>query len=111
MKILFLGDIVGRSGRVAVCNNLSLIKNLYKIDFIIANCDNASGGFGISRNAEQELLSAGIDVLTGGDHIWDQREVSSFINNSKKLLRPQNFPSSAPVLGFGFMIQKILKKF
>jgi hypothetical protein len=112
MKLLFLGDIVGKSGRSAVIKNLQNIKNFYQIDFTIVNCDNASGGFGISRNAEEELLSAGIDVLTGGDHIWDQREVLSFINNSKKLLRPQNFPASAP--GFGFRVydtknyQKIL---
>jgi hypothetical protein len=100
MKILFLGDIVGKSGRSAVCQNLSKIKNLYQIDFTIVNCDNASGGFGISKNAEEELLFAGVDVLTGGDHIWDQKEISSFINNSKKLLRPQNFPASAPGIGW-----------
>ncbi|MBM3589765.1 MAG: TIGR00282 family metallophosphoesterase [Alphaproteobacteria bacterium] len=100
MNILFLGDVVGRAGRVAVCNNLLKIKSLYQIDFTIVNCDNASGGFGISRNAEQELIKAGADVLTGGDHIWDQREVLTFINQSKKLLRPHNFPNSTPGVGY-----------
>ncbi len=99
MKILFLGDIVGRSGRMAVCENLLKIKLEHKIDFTIVNCDNASGGFGINRNAMQELVDAGCDVLTGGDHIWDQKEINSFINDSKKLLRPINFPKSCPGVG------------
>lgn len=99
MNILFLGDIVGKSGRDAVCRHLSSIKKIYNIDFTIVNCDNASGGFGISKNAHQELLNAGIDVLTGGDHIWDQREIAGFINETKRLLRPLNFPKSCPGVG------------
>jgi 2',3'-cyclic-nucleotide 2'-phosphodiesterase len=99
MKILFLGDIVGGDARRAICNNLLTIKMEHKIDFTIANCDNASGGFGINRNAHKELLDAGCDVLTGGDHIWDQREITTFINDSKRLLRPINFPKSCPGVG------------
>ena len=110
MNILFLGDIVGRSGRKAVCDNLLKIKNDYKIDFTIVDCDNASGGFGISRNAEQELLEAGAEVLTGGDHIWDQREITSFINDSKRLLRPINFPKSCPGVGARIFLASNNKK-
>lgn len=99
MKILFLGDIVGGDARRAICNNLLAIKTKHKIDFTIANCDNASGGFGINRNAHKELLDAGCDVLTGGDHIWDQKEITTFINDSKRLLRPINFPKSCPGVG------------
>ena len=83
MKILFCGDIIGRNGRNVVAENVARLKREFAIDFVIANCDNASGGFGVNKNAYQELLAAGIDVLTGGDHIWDQREITSFINDSK----------------------------
>jgi len=99
MRILFLGDIVGRAGRMAILQNLSAIKQTYNIDFTIANCDNASAGFGINKNCYQELVDAGIDVLTAGDHVWDQKEVNGFINDAKKLLRPLNFPKSAPGAG------------
>jgi metallophosphoesterase (TIGR00282 family) len=99
MKILFFGDIVGRSGRKAVLENLLSIKLEHKIDFTIVDCDNASGGFGIGRNDHQAFLDAGVDVLTGGDHVWDQSEVTSFINESKRLLRPLNFPKSSPGVG------------
>ncbi len=99
MKILFVGDIVGGVGRRVVVDNVLHLKLEHKIDFVIANCDNAAGGFGVNRNAEKELLDAGVDVLTGGDHIWDQREVTSFINESKRLLRPANFPKSCPGVG------------
>jgi metallophosphoesterase (TIGR00282 family) len=99
MKILFLGDIVGGDARRTICNKLLEIKLEHKIDFVIANCDNASGGFGVNRNAHQELLNAGCDVLTGGDHIWDQKEITTFINDSKRILRPLNFPKSCPGVG------------
>lgn len=99
MRILFCGDIVGRTGRKVVCENLSQLKLEHKIDFTVVNCDNASGGFGVNKIAHEELLSAGADVLTGGDHIWDQREITSFINATKRLLRPLNFPKSCPGVG------------
>jgi metallophosphoesterase (TIGR00282 family) len=99
MKILFCGDIVGRAGRKVVTQNLAAIKVEHKIDFTVINCDNASGGFGVNRSAYQELLNCGGDVLTGGDHIWDQHEIVSFINDSKRLLRPMNFPKSCPGVG------------
>jgi metallophosphoesterase (TIGR00282 family) len=99
MKILFCGDIVGRAGRKVVEQNLKKIKEEHKIDFTILNCDNASGGFGVNRTTYQELLDLGADVLCGGDHIWDQTEITTFINDSKRLLRPLNFPKSCPGVG------------
>ena len=99
MRILFLGDVVGRSGRKAILDNISQIKSDYKIDFTIVSCDNASGGFGINKNTYDEFIEGGVDVLTGGDHIWDQKEIGSFINNAKQLLRPINFPESSPGVG------------
>ncbi len=99
MKILFCGDVVGSVGRKVVLDNIDKIKVEHQIDFTIINCDNASGGFGINKNAYNQFAGAGVDVVTGGDHIWDQREVVSFISESKKLLRPANFPKSAPGIG------------
>jgi hypothetical protein len=110
VRILFFGDIVGRSGRKAIVENLSSLKTQHKIDFVIANCDNASGGFGINRNTYQELIDCGIDVLTGGDHIWDQREITSFINDVKRILRPLNFPKSAPGIGARIFLDSLNRK-
>ncbi len=110
MKILFCGDVVGRCGRNVVVKNLSKIKLEHKIDFTIVNCDNASGGFGVNRNAYQELIDNGADVLTGGDHIWDQREITSFINDAKRLLRPLNFPKSCPGVGARIFLDALGQK-
>lgn len=94
MKILFCGDVVGRSGRKVLDENLPKIQKEYDIDFTIVNCDNASGGFGVNKNTYQELIDLGANVLTGGDHIWDQVEINSFLPQSDRLLRPLNFPDS-----------------
>ena len=110
MKILFCGDVVGRSGRKVLSENLARIKQEEKIDFVIVNCDNASGGFGVNRNTHQELLEMGADVLTGGDHIWDQREIGTFINDSKRLLRPMNFPKSCPGVGARIFVTSAERK-
>ena len=99
MKILFCGDIVGSCGRNIVKNKLPQLKKELNLDFVIANVDNASGGFGVNQNAADELISCGADVLTGGDHIWDQKETISFINNYPQLLRPLNFPGDTPGAG------------
>lgn len=92
MRLLFIGDLVGRSGREAVFKHLPDLKNRLKPDFIIANVDNAAHGFGVNEKICTALYEAGIDCLTGGNHIWDQREVLSYINRDNKLLRPINFP-------------------
>ena len=111
MKILFCGDVVGRSGRNAIAENIEKIKQQHQIDFTIINCDNASGGFGINKNTYEEFIKLGADVLTGGDHIWDQSEITSFINESQYLLRPLNFPKSTPGNGVNIYHQRSKKNY
>ena len=101
MKILFLGDIVGNSGCKAVKENLPKIIKKKKIDFVIVNGENAAqDGMGITENNTNELLNSGIDVITTGNHVWDQKETYEFISNQKRLLRPLNLPNNAPGKGF-----------
>jgi 2',3'-cyclic-nucleotide 2'-phosphodiesterase len=107
MNILFLGDVVGRAGRSSILNNIEKIKKEYDINFTIINCDNASAGFGINQNAHDELIKNGADVLTGGDHVWDQKN-TNIISQSKNLLRPINYPSQIP--GSGARIFEIGQK-
>ena len=90
MKILFLGDIVGPSGCEAVNSYLPSIIKEKKIDFVIANGENAAKeGVGITKKIATELFQSGINVITTGNHVWDQKEIISFISNEKKLLRPE----------------------
>jgi 2',3'-cyclic-nucleotide 2'-phosphodiesterase len=96
MRILFLGDIVGRSGRDAVQEHLPGLKAHFEPDAIIINCENAAHGFGVTEGITQELIGAGADCLTSGNHIWDQRETLAFIAREKRLLRPINFPKGTP---------------
>jgi metallophosphoesterase (TIGR00282 family) len=101
MRILFLGDVVGRSGRNAVCRELPRLKSRLDPDFVIINGENAAGGFGITEAICHELLDAGADVITTGNHIWDQREALVFIERQPRLLRPANFPPGTPGRGSG----------
>ncbi len=94
MRVLFIGDIVGRPGRRAVFTALRRILVSEHFDLIIANCENAAGGFGVTRKIVDQLLAAGVDVLTSGNHIWDKKEVLKFIDDEPRLLRPDNYPSS-----------------
>lgn len=95
MKILFVGDIVGKAGRRAVQNLLPRIVARHDIDIVIANCENAAGGLGITREVVEELYRNDIDVLTSGNHIWDKKEVMEFIDDYETLLRPANYPSGS----------------
>lgn len=99
MRILYCGDIVGRSGRAAVKKWVPLLRGEFAIDCVIASSDNAAGGFGTSRSVTKELLAAGVDVLTGGDHIWDQADAAQALEEEPRLLRPHNFPENAPGAG------------
>ncbi len=99
MIILFIGDIVGRPGRRAVREILPSLIERYKIDFVIANCENAAAGFGINRDIVEELYASRIDVLTSGNHIWDKKEALGFIDEYETLLRPANYPEAAPGRG------------
>jgi 2',3'-cyclic-nucleotide 2'-phosphodiesterase len=99
MRILFIGDIVGRSGRAAAVDRLPALVSDWKLDFVAINGENAAGGFGITESIYQDLIDAGADVTTGGNHSWDQREALVFIERVPKLLRPINFPAGTPGRG------------
>ena len=96
MRILFIGDIVGRPGRQLVRLGLDAIVSRHEIDFVVANGENAAAGFGITREIGDELLELGIDVLTSGNHIWDKKEALDYIGTESRLLRPANYPAGAP---------------
>ncbi len=100
MKFLFIGDIVGKSAREKVRENISLLKKKYNPDVIIANAENATGGYGISKKDAKDLLSAGLDVLTLGNHAWDQREMLTFIEECPKIVRALNYPKGVPGKGY-----------
>ena len=107
MKILFLGDIVGNSGCRAVKENLSYIIKEKKIDFVIVNGENAAKeGVGITENITNELINSGVDVITTGNHVWDQKETYEFISKNKRLLRPLNLSNEAPGKGFDIFNSK-----
>ncbi len=98
--VLFIGDIIGRPGREAVKKHLhSLIKE-YIPDIVVANGENAAGGFGITPDIAGELKSLSIDVITSGNHIWDKKEIYEHIKGDKRLLRPANYPDGAPGAGW-----------
>lgn len=99
MRILFIGDVVGRSGRNVVLERLPGLIAEWELDFVALNGENAAGGFGITETIYQELIDAGVDVITGGNHSWDQREALVFIDRAPKLLRPINFPPGTPGRG------------
>ena len=100
MNILFIGDIVGSPGRAAVKSLLPGLKKEHSLKFVIANAENAAGGYGITRTVAEELFASGVDVLTSGDHIWKKREIFELINQEERILRPLNFPDGAPGKGF-----------
>jgi metallophosphoesterase (TIGR00282 family) len=106
MRILFLGDVVGRSGRGAVIEALPKLRERYRLDFVVVNGENAAGGFGISEAILIELLDAGADVVTTGNHVFDQREALVFIERHERLLRPINFPQGTPGKGVGLFKAK-----
>lgn len=99
MKILFIGDIVGSPGRRAVKEGLPDLVNKLKIDFVVANGENAAGGFGITESISEELFALGINVLTSGNHIWDKKEAVTYIEKENRLLRPANYPPGVPGSG------------
>lgn len=96
MKILFIGDIVGRTGRRMLKDNLYKIIEEYNIDFVIANGENSAGGVGITKNVYEELLTYGINIITLGNHAWAKKEIFSFINDADRLVRPANYPQQTP---------------
>ena len=99
MRILFIGDIVGRSGRTIVTERLPALISDWKLDLVVANGENAAGGFGITEVIYNELVDAGADAITLGNHAWDQREALVFIERAPRLIRPLNFPKGTPGRG------------
>lgn len=106
MRLLFLGDMVGRSGRTAVWNRLPGLIRDYKLDFVIVNGENAAGGFGITEAIFLETLEAGADVVTTGNHVWDQREALVYSDRQDRFLRPANYPPGTPGRGSNLYIAR-----
>jgi metallophosphoesterase (TIGR00282 family) len=96
VRILFIGDIVGRPGRELVRQGLGTLVDYHTIDLVIANAENAAAGFGITREIGDQLLDWGVDVMTSGNHIWDKKEALDYIGTESRLLRPANYPAGAP---------------
>ncbi len=99
MKILFLGDIVAKPGRRIVAEQLPALREAWQPDVVIANGENASGGLGIDPNTAAEIFAAGVDVITGGNHCWEKKEVFPYLEATPNILRPANFPAGAPGRG------------
>lgn len=99
MNILFIGDIVGRTGRQAVSRRLDRLIDRHQVDLVVANGENAAAGFGITADITRELLRMGIDVLTSGNHIWDKKEIYETLDEEPRLLRPANYPPNLPGRG------------
>ena len=96
VRILFIGDIVGRPGRELVRRGLGAVVEHHAVDLVIANVENAAAGFGITREIGDQLLDWGVSVMTSGNHIWDKKEALDYIGAEARLLRPANFPAGAP---------------
>jgi 2',3'-cyclic-nucleotide 2'-phosphodiesterase len=99
MRLLVCGDVVGRSGREAVRSHVPRLRRELGLDFVVANGENAAGGFGITDKLAAELYAAGCDVITTGNHVWDQRELLGTIDGDPRLLRPLNLPAGTPGAG------------
>jgi metallophosphoesterase (TIGR00282 family) len=101
MRLLFIGDIIGRPGRDVVTAELPSIREKLALDFVIANAENAAGGFGLTRAIANELFGAGVDTITTGNHWADQKEILTFIDEEDRILRPINYPPGTPGKGAG----------
>jgi metallophosphoesterase (TIGR00282 family) len=106
MRILFIGDVMGRSGREALADHLPSLRTKLKTDVVIVNGENAAHGVGINEKICQEMYGLGVDVITTGNHVWDQRDVIPYIQRDPKLLRPVNYPEGTP--GNGAYIHTLL---
>ena len=101
MRLLFLGDVVGRAGRDAVARHLPGLRERLALDFVVANGENVAHGFGITERTARDLYESGVDCITTGNHVWDQREIVAAIDADPRLLRPINFPRGTPGRGIG----------
>jgi 2',3'-cyclic-nucleotide 2'-phosphodiesterase len=101
LRLLFVGDVVGKPGRQAVCHWLPSLRRRHEVDFAVVNIENAAGGFGFTPEIAREILDAGADCLTSGNHVWKKREAYGFIDSEPRMLRPANFPDGVPGRGYG----------
>ena len=101
MKILFVGDVVGRTGRRALSDRLHRLVDEHQVDLVVANGENAAAGFGLTAPIAMELFDLGVDVITSGNHIWDKREVYDYLDREERVLRPANYPPGLPGRGAG----------
>jgi len=99
VKLLFIGDIIGKAGRQAVSRELHRLVDRYLVDLVIANGENAAGGFGLTEDVAGDLFKLGVNVLTSGNHIWDKKDALDFIRREEKLIRPANYPEGTPGRG------------
>jgi metallophosphoesterase (TIGR00282 family) len=99
VRILFIGDIVGKPGREMIRRGLPGLVEYHRIDIVVANAENSAAGFGITREIGQQLLDCGVSVMTSGNHIWDKKEALDYIGTEPRLLRPANYPAGAPGSG------------
>ena len=106
MRFLFLGDMVGRTGRSAVIERLPGLVSDLKLDFVVVNGENAAGGFGITEEIFLDTIAAGADVMTTGNHVWDQREALVFATRHDAFLRPANYPEGTPGQGSGLVVAR-----
>ncbi len=106
MKILFIGDTVGKAGRAIVRQYLESLQQEYQADLTILNCENAAAGFGITPKIADEFFDCGIDVLTSGNHIWDKKEIMPYLDKNPRLLRPANYPGDNPGTGVAVLKTK-----
>ncbi len=100
MKLLYLGDVVGRSGRTAALEAVARLKRELQLDFVVVNAENAAHGFGVTQKICEEFYAVGTDVVTTGNHVWDQRELVGYIDSDPRLVRPANFPKGTPGRGY-----------
>jgi len=99
MRLLFIGDIVGRSGRAALLAHVAALRARWRLDFVVVNAENAAGGFGVTEAICDEFVAAGVDAITLGNHAFDQREALVFIERQPRLIRPANYPKGTPGRG------------
>ena len=100
MKILFIGDIVGKPGRRVVVEKIDAVMDEHDIDLVIGNCENAAAGFGVTPPLAERLFQSGVEVLTSGNHIWDKKEILPYLDSQARILRPANYPRGVPGHGF-----------
>lgn len=96
MKFLIVGDVIGKPGRRVLGTQLEKIREIFSVDAVVVNGENAAGGLGITREVCEEILALGVDVITTGNHVWDKKEILEYIGEQPRLLRPLNYPEEFP---------------